>query len=121
MTTVKPSPASRSATAAPMPREAPVTIATLLVSFGIFSLLMISRQVRVWWDKARPFQIPDNQALSGITIRQRRTIQMDRFDAMRVFTRQAEILRRQRKTASLHHPREHPHRSFTLAAEDLGL
>jgi hypothetical protein len=31
MTTVKPSAASRSATAAPMPREAPVTIATLLV------------------------------------------------------------------------------------------
>src|SRR5258706_7945316 len=46
MTTVKPSAASRSATAAPMPREAPVTIATLLVSFDIFSFLMISWQVR---------------------------------------------------------------------------
>ena len=41
MTTVKPSAARRSATAAPMPREAPVTMATLLVSLVIFVLLMI--------------------------------------------------------------------------------
>src|SRR5258708_12497046 len=43
MTTVKPSCASRSATAAPMPREAPVTIATLLLSWVIFSLLIARR------------------------------------------------------------------------------
>src|SRR6266851_2972339 len=41
MTTVKPSRASRSATAAPMPREAPVTIAILLLSWLIFSLLIV--------------------------------------------------------------------------------
>jgi hypothetical protein len=39
-TTVKPSLANRSATAAPMPREAPVTIATLLFPWVIFSLLI---------------------------------------------------------------------------------
>src|ERR1700721_3262662 len=43
MTTVKPSAARRSATAAPMPREAPVTIATLLDSFVILSSLGLSR------------------------------------------------------------------------------
>src|SRR6266436_9826006 len=41
MTTVKPSRASRSATAAPIPREAPVTIATLLLSWVILSLLIV--------------------------------------------------------------------------------
>src|SRR3979411_2945917 len=46
MTTVKPSPARRSATAAPMPREAPVMIATLLDSLVILGLLMIPRSVR---------------------------------------------------------------------------
>src|SRR6266481_3040098 len=103
MTTVKPSPASRSATAAPMPREAPVTIATLLVSLVILSLPWFGGVVRVLMGGARPFALSDNQALSGITIRPRRTIQMDRFDAMRVFTRVVD------------------RRSFTLAAEDLGL
>src|SRR4030088_2689059 len=43
MTTVKPSRASRSATAAPMPREAPVTIAILLLSWIIFSFLIVRR------------------------------------------------------------------------------
>src|ERR1700730_17023265 len=41
MTTVKPSRASRSATAAPMPREAPVTIAILLLSWVLLSLLIV--------------------------------------------------------------------------------
>jgi DNA-binding transcriptional LysR family regulator len=50
-----------------------------------------------------PFHFPDNLAIFGITIRKNRTILMDRFDAMRVFTRVVE------------------RRSFTLAADDLGL
>src|SRR5258707_7783758 len=43
MTTAKPSRANRSATAAPMPREAPVTIAILPVRCSISSLLIIFR------------------------------------------------------------------------------
>src|SRR5580698_4841099 len=43
MTTVRPSAASRSATAAPIPRDAPVTIATLLDSLDILSLPWFSR------------------------------------------------------------------------------
>src|ERR1700730_11080317 len=43
MTTVKPSRASRSATAEPIPREAPVTIAILAVRCSISSLLIIFR------------------------------------------------------------------------------
>src|ERR1700722_5551935 len=69
MTTVKPSLARRSATAAPIPREAPVTIAILLVSLVIFCLLMVSRQIRAQWEEARPFPFSDNHASSGITIR----------------------------------------------------
>src|ERR1700730_972502 len=42
MRTVKPSAASRSATAAQIPRDAPVTIATLLVGVVILSLLIVS-------------------------------------------------------------------------------
>src|SRR5258708_28178049 len=75
MTTVNRAAARRSATAAPMPREAPVTIATLLVPLVIFILLMVFASIRVRWEEARPFPFPDNQALSGITIRQKRTIQ----------------------------------------------
>src|SRR6266851_1649585 len=48
MTTMKPSPASRAATAAPMPRDAPVTIATLLVFWVIFSLLIMIRGQSAW-------------------------------------------------------------------------
>src|ERR1700716_2081416 len=104
MTTVKPSPARRSATAAPMPREAPVTIATLLVSLVILGLLVsFAVDPQPMGETVRIFHFPDNQALFGITIRLRRRINMDRFDAMRVFTRIVE------------------RRSFTLAAEDLGL
>src|SRR5260370_5922191 len=71
---VKPFLARRSATAAPIPREAPVTIATLLDSFAISGLLMVSRLIRIRWEKARPFLLPDNHALSGIIIRELRTI-----------------------------------------------
>jgi DNA-binding transcriptional LysR family regulator len=53
--------------------------------------------------KDAPFPLAHNQSLSGITIRRLRTNDMDRFDAMRVFTRVVE------------------RRSFTLAAEDTGL
>src|SRR6516164_11147387 len=49
------------------------------------------------------FRFSDNLVLFGITIRRTRIILMDRFDAMRVFTRVVE------------------RRSFTLAADDLGL
>src|ERR1700694_111835 len=51
MTTVKPSLARRSATAAPIPREAPVTIAILLDSFVISGLLMVARLIRVRWER----------------------------------------------------------------------
>ena len=64
---------------------------------------MICAAARVDEEKLSPFDLPDNQALFGITIRDLRTIEMDRFDAMRVFTRVVE------------------RRSFTLAADDLGL
>src|SRR5258706_15896762 len=101
MTTVKPSAASLSATAAPIPRDAPVTIATLLVWLVILSLLIVLQSVS------------DGRKLGSFIFRIIRHYPasqsanannpMDRFDAMRVFARVVE------------------RRSFTLAAEDLGL
>src|ERR1700736_1735879 len=57
ITTVKPSPASRSATAAPMPREAPVTIATLMLSWVMFNLLSFIAGHPLWMTKRWTFSL----------------------------------------------------------------
>src|SRR5665647_1792335 len=100
MTTAKPSCASRSATAAPMLRDAPVTMATLSVFWFMAALLRGAERPVAVGDSA--FDYPDNPPCSVNTIRYIRTI-MDRLDAMRLYTRIVE------------------RRSFTRAAQDLGL
>src|ERR1700733_10729854 len=102
--TEKPSPPRRSATAAPIPRDAPVTMATLPFC-SLMALLPMCAELRVDRRQNSYSIRGDNLAKSGNIIRISRTTgwPMDRIDAMRLFARVVE------------------RRSFTLAAQDLAV
>src|SRR5438105_872535 len=92
-----PAPARRSAMAAPIPREAPVTMATFIWSLDM-SVLLVCTEKEI---ADRSFRIICLVLTSAVGSGEQSG--MDRFDAMRLFVRLVE------------------RRSFTAAAADLGV